>query len=238
MTVTAPQLFGLAVGLPERGDSCRCFFCVGKCGPETPASDFVKSSFTSLDTVGLSPYVCQGCIASQSERSTIRLLDGTIRESQRVRCYSWVITATSAIAATKSHRAQLLSLCLNPPEPPFVICLADSGQKHLLYRAPVCRDRSRIVVSLEGVPVWYYAPELADRVQLCKAMAAVVGKPALSEPLPASLAMRVVDRYDSDEFLDRWLKLRQDPLTALAIWLCPPKEECEREFPGNVCSRE
>ena len=232
---TAPQLFGLARHSPETGDSCRCFFCGGKCGPEITAKSFVKSSFTSLDTVTLASHVCRGCVASQEERTAIEFHDGETREGQRVRGYSWLITSRRAIAATKTHRAFISSVCCDPSllgGVPYVISLADSGQKHLLYRAVVCHDELMPTVTLEGERITYRTSQLSARLELCRKMAAAIGKPTLTEPITPSIGMRAVEYYGGDDsvYFD-FVSVQHEPLTRLAAWLCPPMEECQHEFP-------
>lgn len=71
------------------------------------------------------------------------------------RMCSWVITKTEAIAATKGHIDYLRGVCLSPPEPPYTISIAVSGQKHVLYRAAVCYSRDVITVTLEGEAITY-----------------------------------------------------------------------------------
>lgn len=226
--LTAPQLFhGRDCGI-----GARCFFCGGDCDRSLPASKFVKDSFTGLDTVTLGSHVCAGCVASQDERATILLADGEIREGQKVRGYSWVINRAGRIAATKSHRAFLLDMCLAPPGPPFVISISDSGQKHLLYRAVVCHDRNFVSVTLEGERIDYAVPMLVERLSLCKQIAAAIGKPALEEPLTATLGMRVCDHYQSDTELTAWQAVANEPLSRLATWLTPKKEDCLHEHPA------
>lgn len=210
----------------------RCFFCGGLCGEEMPTASFVKKSFTGLDTVTLSPWVCLGCVASQDERANITLADGEVRESQKVRGYSWVIDGAGPIAATKAHREWLIGKCLSPPEPPFVICISDSGQKHLLYRAVVCHSREVVTVTLEGQVITYRPHKLQDRLDLCKRICAATGKPAMVETLTSQSQMRVVEHYDSDEWLTEWLAVAESPLTKLATWLTPKREDCENEHPA------
>jgi hypothetical protein len=226
---TAPQLFARIV--PSETDTNRCFFCGGLCGDKTPADKFVKSSFTGLDTVTRSPWVCDGCIESQDESAEIALPGGELREGQKVRGYSWVIDQECRIAATKAHRQWLLQWCIEPPDPPFVICITDSGQKHLLYRAVVNHSREPVTVTLEGEPITYSRLELIARWQLCRRICAATGKPALSEPMSAQTQMRVFEHYGSYEFLNEWLAVASKPVTRLAAWLCPPRDECFIEFP-------
>ena len=228
--ITAPQLFA---GIQPAG-SRRCFYCGGQCGDEYTAREYVASSFTARDTVAGGEFVCAGCVAALNELADITLLDGTCRTTQRVRCYSWIITDGSSLAATKSHRSQLSSLCLNPPEPPYVICLSDSGQKHLLYRGVVAWSKDPATITLEGERITYKPADLAARLLLCRRVCAATGKPALLEAMRPVLLMRLVEHHLDESLPGEWLAVCKDPVTRLAAWLCPPKEECEREFPSKL----
>lgn len=225
--ITAPQLFA---GRQEFGPAI-CFYCCGACQETNPADKIVKSSFTGLDSVTLSPWVCDGCIAAMQEKADILLLGGEIRSGQKIRGYSWIITEQSRLAATKAHKAELLELCLNPPEPPFVICLTESGQKHLLYRAVVNAARDVVTVGLELEQITYRPSDLAERIELTKRVCAATGKPAMQDTMSPQTLMRIVDYYESEEILEAWLGCYKESLTRLAIWLTPAKSECEIEYP-------
>lgn len=227
------QLFGAAAGVDFRIGQQRCFFCLAPCDESNPAAKIVKKSFTSRDTVGGGDYVCHGCIAAMNEKATVTMADGEVRDKQKVRSYSWVIGG-KAIAASKAHRDWLLQQCLDPPQPPFAIVISDSGQKHLLYRGRVSHSRETVTVTLEGDPITYAPAELRDRLELCKQVAAVLGKPALREtPKPSSLA-KLIEHHGDESLPDRWLSVREQPLTRLAIWFTPAKKECEIEYPAPI----
>ena len=224
--MTATQLYALRLGLQESGSSERCFYCGGRCGHETPAADFVPPSFTALDATTGSGYVCRGCVTTQDERATITLLDGETRDGQRIRCYSWVVTDVVR-AATKAHRAALLELCLSPPAPPYVMCFSDSGQRHLLYKARVCRSTEIAIASLEGDVIHYRPVDLRVRLTLCRRLARVVGKmPLLDGPLDVPTALRICEAIGDYAPIENWNVIAEQPLSRLAAWLCPPKEEC------------
>lgn len=226
--VTATQLFANYNPPPDAAEIC--FYCAGRCDKTHKSADVVKSSFTALDTVTRSDYVCGGCIEAFNEKATVTLLDGEIRTEQKTRLYSWIVYGGKRYGATKSHRAQILELCLSPPPSPYVICLSDSGQRQLLYRASVCSGRVYAVVSLEGERIAYRPEQLAERVELMKQVCAATGKPALLEPITAQIGMRVVEYFGHAEILAAWSELQSDPLTKVAAWLCPPKEECQNEY--------
>lgn len=228
--MTAPVLFAIARGEPYSPGSNRCFYCGAPCGETHRSSDLVKDSFTARDTVCGGDWVCGGCVASMNELASVVLANGERRELQRVRCYTWVISESKAVAATKSHREWLLQTCINPPQPPYVICLSDSGQKHLLYRAAVNHSREEITVTLEGERITYQPCQLTKRVKLCKQVAAALGKPALFGSLSINQQMSLATYFDAGT-LSAWLSVRSEPLTRLAAWFTPAKKECEIEFP-------
>ena len=174
--------------------------------------------------------MCGGCVAAMSETATIELPDGTIRENQKVRCYSWVATKDRSVAATKAHRLWLRDICLNPPEPPYMICLSDSGQKHLLYRSAVCHSRQVVTVTLELQKIVYSVRDLRERYELAVSMAAATGKPPLAGGLSLRQQMAVVELHGTDVNLTTWLRVAEEPLSQLAVWLCPGKKESLDEY--------
>lgn len=228
---TVPDLLALAFNRHAPGD-CRCFYCGAACTAEHTAERWVSKSFTTRDNVCGGEHVCAGCVIALDEHATIVFPDGSERENQKRRGYSWVITAEHAIGATKSHIAWLRKQCLSPPTPPFAIVISDSGQKHLLYRGVVCRSASRVALTLEGERIDYSPPELTSRIDLCKRIVAATGKPALAEPLSFNAALRVASHHGRTEDITLWSHVREQPLSRLAAWLCPNKEDCLVEFPA------
>lgn len=225
---TVTQLFG---AWDPVGDE-QCFYCGGQCDQQYAASKVVKSSFTGLDSVTLSDWVCRGCVESMNEKETIRLACGEVRAGQKVRCYSWIITEFERVACTKSHREYLLAACLSPPDPPWCISITDSGQKQLLYRGVVNHGSPLVTVTLEGEPITYKVEQLAERLELCKRVCAATGKPAMKEVMAPQSQMRIIEHYDDESILAAWLDCQSEPLTRLAAWLCPPKEDCLRDYPA------
>jgi hypothetical protein len=230
VSITATQLF--ANYTPSVDAAERCFYCGGQCSQEHKSKDVVKSSFTALDTVTRSDYVCGGCIVAFDENATVTLLCGDVRVEQKTRLYSWIVYGGKRYAATKAHRAQIAELCMNPPAPPYVISLADSGQRQLLYRAKVCTDRVHATVSLEGDSIAYRPEQLEQRLKLMKQVCVATGKPALLDTITPQTGMRVIDYYGDDIVFSEWQKTQSESLTRLAAWICPPKEECANEFAG------
>lgn len=234
MQMTLPELFAIANGKTYLGEY-RCRFC------GSPASQPHKlaDTFTAIDSLTdpLSNYACVGCLLCLEEIGDVNLPDGktlAMTRSYRRGC-SWVITQDSCVGATKAHIQFLRETCLNPPEPPFAISIAVSGQKHTLYRGVVCHSRENMVVTLEGEKVEYHIDELKDRLNLCGHLIAATGKPALEEKPDAFFWGRVAQRYTHwEELLSQWEEVRESPLSRLAVFLSPKKEDCERAFTDSL----
>lgn len=126
-----------------------CWLCGGETnGRGIPTKKAIKPTFTDH------PYargqgsgsVCPGCAFCLSKRP--------------LRNYS--ILASPA-GLQHPSRAQWREILLNPPKPPFVCCLAVSGQKHLTFKAPVNADRQRFTVLLEEQQI-HVVPERLECV--------------------------------------------------------------------------
>lgn len=232
--MTCPELFAVSHGNASRTGTHRCFFCGAMCSGENAAKQYVKDSFTGIDTVACqtSPAICDGCVMCLDEDRVITTHDGNRRTGQRVRGYSWVLSGRGAIACTKADREFLRAECCNPPDPPFALCISDSGQKHLLYRGVVCHSREHVTATLEVQRIDYRPTDLIERITMCIELIAATGKPALQEGLSRMQRMLIVDSL-GDDLLRRWDAAAGEPLTALAIWLSPGKEGATHERERN-----
>ena len=229
--VSAPHLYAIAHGQDCTGPH-RCYYCTAPCDERFPISEYVKDSFTGRDGVpACSQWICVGCTLCLRERCDLTTADGNKRTGMKVRGFSWVITPAAAQAATKADLNFLRLNCLVPPESPFVICLSDSGQKHLLYRGVVNHSRSRVVATLEGERIEYTPDDLGRRLGLCQMLCAVTGKPALREPPSTQMGMNFIRDYPTaeDQF-DLWLRVWNEPLSRLASWICPNRDDCQKLF--------
>jgi hypothetical protein len=217
-----------------------CYYCGAACSGEHLAKDHVCDTFTNRDIVHFpgSPYVCLGCVESMGAGpDSMQMIDGTIkvRENARgmqPRMYSWILERDRKRAATKAHIAFLRAVVLNPPAPPFAIILADSGQKQLIFRAPVAMSREIFPIMLEDVII-EARPEMLDaRLKSARPICAALGKPALLGELGVSAFTRYLDYFGDCDGLEAWLAVRLEPLSRLAAWLSPNKEDSQDEYPG------
>ena len=209
----------------------RCYYCGAPCDDSHTTKFHVQDTFTNRDAVHFpgSPYICPGCVeASGAGPDKMEMLDGSIkvRENQRgmqPRMYSWVITPAKRWAATKAHIVLLRAFIMNPPEPPFVVVLTDSGQKQLLFRAPVAHDRDRFPVMLEDHVIEVYREELGRALVAADALAEAIGKPALLAPYSMSQWIACEAHHGTTDPMEAWGEWKNTNTGKLAAWLAKSK---------------
>jgi CRISPR type IV-associated protein Csf1 len=223
--VTVPQLFIKQ----ERKGNKECYYCGHKCDEENIAKDFVKITFNNRDIIArpAGGFVCHGCAMVMSSDQTITMIDGEIREHQKIRSYSWVLTKEKNLAATKAHIGLLRSIILAPPEPPFAIILSNSGQKQLMFRAKIAFERDNYPLTLEEEIIAVNIGELIERIILAEMIIKVLGKQgALSVNIKEIITLS--DCYD-EAIWKKWIALINEPITRLATWISRPKKELNNE---------
>jgi len=117
----------------------RCWLCGGETGGKgQPVKAAIKATFNDRDKARWpkSKSVCPGCAFCLAYR--------------QLRNYSIIATPDKLSHPT---RAELKEILLEPPKPPFVVCVAVSGQKWLHYRANVAYSRDGYPVQFEETPV-------------------------------------------------------------------------------------
>jgi CRISPR type IV-associated protein Csf1 len=223
--ITAPQLFA---GIKNPSGDHRCFFCNGVCDETHKRKDYVKNTFTNRDVVRCpaSNYVCGGCVTTLNERATVNLIDGEIRKDQKTRLYSWLFDAKSRVAFTKAHLATIRSIVLNPPDPPFGIVFAVSGQKQLLFRSVVAWDQSEYYVTFEEERILVNVELLKLKLADAEKLIAAIGKPAL-EKMNMNHAVKFFEYYGNLELFYKWQAEAMTPLNRLAAFLSPSQKECQ-----------
>lgn len=229
---TAPELLAASHGQPLGGES-HCFYCGAQCGPEHPAARYVKPTFNDWGIAAYpnSEVVCNGCVIALDEKRPMPGKD----KPQKVRNYSWLLTPSEALPMTKADLARMRGLCIAPPEPPFALILATSGQRQLIFRAPVNHGIDTVAVQLETERMAFKPRQLADRLDLCIRLCAALGKPALPAAWSVGYALRLAEYWPQDfhPLIADWLHVSGEPLSRLAVFLCPNQEVSRREHPSS-----
>jgi len=240
--VTASSLF--AGGAHNPGPH-RCYYCGADCDATHETATYVKDTFTNRDVAKCpgSAYVCYGCVLSQGDGAgPMPMIDGTVKafttpRGMAPRLYSWLITSTGyppvpeaprCLAFTKAHISNIRELLTDEnqlPEPPFAVVIADSGQKQLIFRAPVAWSTDAFPVMLEDRVIDVTPKRLRDRLELAGRISSKIGKPVLTEvpDLNHFIAARKAGVRDAD--ISDWAAVMNEPLSQLAAWLAPPKDK-------------
>jgi hypothetical protein len=137
-----------------------CYLC-----GYSPASNKLnlKDSFTahSLAVYPESNFLCDRCEWSINLRAKYQKPDGKI-STLYARNWSWLIKGGKLIypvlteqkndlpiVSEMPSRALIREWLVNPPEPPFTIAIAESGQKHILFLAKESVSRDLFPVQFE-----------------------------------------------------------------------------------------
>ncbi len=239
--LTASKLFSQS--LHNHGEN-RCYFCGTDCDNTYLSELYIKDTFTNRDIIARpsSKYVCRGCVMTLGfgEDDELVMIDGSIkkRENQRglsPHLYSWIITKDKRIPFTKAHISIIRGILTNTNPimqltTPFVIVLSDSGQKHLIFRAPVSKSDEVYPIMLEDEIIITEPISIKERIDITTPIVAATGKPALKDiTLQTYISYR---KYHGNTYkLEEWESIKNDPISKLAVWLSLNKEEATNEYP-------
>lgn len=137
-TVEAPRKSVTYQPAEEGKLSGRCWLC--GCETETghPKKKIIKPTFTDHDLAAIpwSEVVCEHCAWALSYRE--------------LRNYSILATCGQLYHPT---RVQIREIILSPPEPPFLLAVAESGQRWLHFKAKVNLSNKRFAVRMDNFDV-------------------------------------------------------------------------------------
>ncbi len=132
-------------------------------GPMFTGHDAARASYSKS--------VCCSCAALTS-RDAYQLACGQhghspyfpVKEGKKPAYANWMFF--SHVFSTEEwimpDRAGIREYLLNPPEPPFVITLAETGKKHVLFRAAVNHSRTHFMVQMDESPVLINVSEFTE----------------------------------------------------------------------------
>lgn len=199
-----------------------CFWC-GSCASMDyrPPNGFVGWSDVAAPN---SRSICAGCLDALDERRPVAHKD----KPQKTRNYSWLVTQDGMTPLTKADKATITDTLLSPPPYPWALCLADSGQRHLLYRTPVNQGNTGMMVVLLETDLIAYTPDsLRQCLSLSRLVVGLVGHRNSRSPLSIAAA-------GDGELADQWAAMLAYPLSDLALWLTPSQQECRGQLDGPL----
>lgn len=107
------------------------------CGQQKSGDDFlewVKPTFTDHDKLYPGDIICNNCLFWMDEASQELANKMNKDKPQRMRNYSHFIIDGEWVPLSKGNKRKMAELLLNPPFPELAT-IAESGQKHIVFRA-------------------------------------------------------------------------------------------------------
>lgn len=204
----------------EHVDDTRCWMCGGKTeNIGTPLKKIVKPTFADQDLAKyqMSKSLCRGCAF----------------------CMSFMGMRTHSIVASEQgmaypSRAEMRDILLEPPEPPFVVCVSVSNKKWLHFRAQVAYSRDGYPVQMEETRVCVERPILANWLSIIEAMYSVFTK---MEILTGNYSQNRIREFGMQRFQEHEAQIaphRGTRLFDLAIFVAQKPQEIKKEEPECI----
>ncbi len=223
------KLFAMARGLNFRDGNQRCWFCGSSCDDSIPASDYVLPTCTTRQyaMAPSSNFVCVGCAEVHNREASVLVYgEDQPREKSRVCSYSWLLFEDRYIALTKAHIHVIREFLLSPPDCVWGLAIASSGQKNIVWRGQSNHDKSACVILLEEEEISFIPSDLQERLDLAISICAISGKPALKENPTQQIFSACLEKYGNIDAAEKWKKVWCQPLSRLAAFICPRKDDC------------
>jgi len=196
-----------------------CWLCGGETNNQgVPVKKAIKPTFTNIPIASelKSKTLCAGCAF----------------------CLSFVSLRHYSIVATEKNlqhpsRAELRGILLDPPDPPFVICVAVSGQKWLHIKSQIAYTKNYFPVQMEDTTVYVDHAKLKSLLAPIEELYSGGFRKMSGRNFEGEIE---TGRYDSHKILafgiERWQKLedkinnkRGQRAFNLALFIAQKKEE-------------
>ena len=187
-----------------------CFLCGGEThGKGQSTKKAIKPTFTDTPYARAlhSHAVCVGCAFCLSRRE--------------LRNYAIVATETALLHPS---REQVRDMLIEPPEPPFLICIAISGQKWVHFKSQVNYSRDVFTVNLEESQISVIPEKLKAMVETVEHLYTTFSK---EEILTGRYNQKRIKDFGINRFSqaeDRIAPFRGSQLFELAVFVAQKKE--------------
>lgn len=201
-----------------------CRIC-GQPGEGQAFDEWVRPTFTDWDKLQPGDILCDAC-AFWFEEQSQELAGLTGKDKpQRMRNYSHFIKSGAWTPLSKGDKARMRELLLDPPFPELA-AVADSGQKHIVFRAP--RNPPGALagwVQFEEQAVFVEPTELARLLAIVEALYLGFSKAEIGA---GSYAQHRIQKFGLAAWHDLESQIRPErgrPLLDLALFLAQKREE-------------
>lgn len=199
----------------------KCWLCGGETGGNgLPVKKAILDTFTNRDMARApaSNYVCAGCAFCLSQLN--------------LRNYSSLATLTGLVHPT---RAEIRDILISPPEPPFVLCIAVSGQKHLHFKSEISYSQDFYPVQMEETRITVNVKLLTKVLNLIERLYTVFSKDEIKTGRYSQGRMKEIGIAKFQELEDELRSHRGTRLFDLAVFVA---QKQEFEEPATTLEKE
>ncbi|MGD9893455.1 MAG: hypothetical protein AB7R89_16095 [Dehalococcoidia bacterium] len=160
----------------DPGPDTTCYLCAGPTdGAGWPVKLAIPVTFTNVNRAAdpTSRTVCQACVytsATEPWKAYVAVHPAMgLKDKHPLswRSYSHLFSAAGHECPSRSRWREIL---LDPPAPPFLAVVAESGQKHILFRAAVAYDGDVFPVQVEEERVYLDRARFAAGLPVVEAL--------------------------------------------------------------------
>ena len=195
-----------------------CRLC-GSHEPGVPFAEWVKDTFTDFDRLLPGDTVCNDCLFWLDEKSTELMRRAGKDKLQKMRNYSHFVKGGQWTPYSKGDKAGMRRMLLEPPFPELA-AIADSGQKHIVFKARRNEiGQSAGWIGFEEMPIWVEPDQLDERLTLLDEMLGIFSKGEIAGAsyYPHRIMQYGLERWQVAEArVSHW---RGSGLFALALFL-------------------
>lgn len=200
-----------------------CRFC-GQQGKGQPFEKWVKDTFTDHDKLNPGGIICNDCAFWFEESSSLLAQKVGKDKPQRMRNYSQFVVNGEWTPLSKSDKPRMVELLLGESFPELA-AIADSGQKHIVFRATRNPQGSKAGwVQFEEQRLWIIPKELKSLIETIEAGLLIFSKSEIEfgQYLPHRIIQFGLEKWQE---MEAALKPKRGSLLLkLAIFLSQKKE--------------
>jgi hypothetical protein len=201
-----------------------CRFC-GCEADGRPFNDWVRPTFTDHDKLLPGDIVCRDCLFWFDEKSELLAEIVGKDKPQRMRNYSHFIVDGEWLPLSKASKREMATLLLGTPFPQLA-AIAESGQKHIAFRATWNPPRATAGwVQFEEQRLFVYPPELAQLLDTVETLHASFSKAEIGTGNYKQYRIRKFCLEEWRRLESRIAQVRGSLLFKLALFLAQKKEE-------------
>lgn len=220
-----------------------CWLCGGHVEPGAGwvLKDALAPTFTDFNQAKApwSQTVCGACVALSSSSAYAAYARGVgkpeffpVKEGKKPRALNWLYFSHVVTPAEyhQPDRKQWRELLLNPPEPPFAMCMAVNGKKHVIFKGAISYSRDQYTVQADDTRIFVDREKLAELMELFEqAYAMGFSKDSLltgNYNQAAIMAVGIAAWREIEQQMARWRSL--EPGLMQLCHFCAQKPEQEK----------